>query len=80
MEVKTIQKFEKEARKKAGFDFMRLGIALIFAIAVMFYALHISGGISNNIFLGIATIFGAYMAMNLGAYDVAYNVGQAVGS
>ena len=80
MEVKTIQKFEKEARKSAGFDFMRLGIALVFVIVVMFYALHISGGISNNIFLGIATIFGAYMAMNIGANDVANNVGPAVGS
>ena len=80
MEVNTFQKFEKEARKSAGIDFMRLGVALLFAIGGMFYALHISGGISNNIFLGIATIFGAYMAMNIGANDVANNVGPAVGS
>jgi PiT family inorganic phosphate transporter len=80
MEVNTIQKFEKEARKSAGIDFMKLGVALIFVIVVMFYALYISGGISNNIFLAIATIFGAYMAMNIGANDVANNVGPAVGS
>jgi len=80
MEVNTIQKFEKEAQKGARIDFMRLGVALIFIMGVMFYALHISGGINNNIFLGIATIFGAYMAMNIGANDVANNVGPAVGS
>jgi PiT family inorganic phosphate transporter len=80
MEVNTFQKFEKEARKSAGIDFMRLGVALLFAIGGMFYALHISGGINNNIFLGIATVFGAYMAMNIGANDVANNVGPAVGS
>jgi PiT family inorganic phosphate transporter len=80
MEVNTIQKFEKEAQKGARIDFMRLGVALIFIVGVMFYALHISGNLTNNIFLGIAAIFGAYMAMNIGANDVANNVGPAVGS
>jgi len=80
MEVNTIQKFEKEAQKGARIDFMRLGVALIFIVGVMFYALHISGNLTNNLFLGIAAIFGAYMAMNIGANDVANNVGPAVGS
>jgi PiT family inorganic phosphate transporter len=80
MEVNTIQKFEKEAQKGARIDFMRLGVALIFIVVVMFYALHISGDLTNNLFLGIAAIFGAYMAMNIGANDVANNVGPAVGS
>ena len=80
MEVNTIQKFEKEAQKGARIDFMRLGVALIFFVVVMFYALHISGDLTNNLFLGIAAIFGAYMAMNIGANDVANNVGPAVGS
>jgi PiT family inorganic phosphate transporter len=39
-----------------------------------------SGGVPNNIFLAIAALFGAYMAMNIGANDVANNVGPAVGS
>jgi PiT family inorganic phosphate transporter len=39
-----------------------------------------SGGIPNNLFLAIAALFGAYMAMNIGANDVANNVGPAVGS
>jgi PiT family inorganic phosphate transporter len=39
-----------------------------------------SGGVPNNLFLAIAALFGAYMAMNIGANDVANNVGPAVGS
>ena len=38
------------------------------------------GGIPNNMFLAIAALIGAYMAMNIGANDVANNVGPAVGS
>jgi len=34
----------------------------------------------TNVFLVIAALFGAYMAMNIGANDVANNVGPAVGS
>ena len=80
MEMNTIKKFEKEARKTAGVDLMKLGIALVFVIVVMVYTFATTGGIDNNIFLVIATVFGAYMAMNIGANDVANNVGPAVGS
>ncbi|MFK5938130.1 MAG: inorganic phosphate transporter, partial [Sulfurimonas sp.] len=34
----------------------------------------------NNMFLAVAALIGAYMAMNIGANDVANNVGPAVGS
>jgi len=80
MEVNTIKKFEKEARKTAGVDLMKLGIALVFVIAVMLYTFATTGGVGNNMFLVVATVFGAYMAMNIGANDVANNVGPAVGS
>jgi PiT family inorganic phosphate transporter len=36
--------------------------------------------VANNQFLIIGAVFGAYMAMNIGANDVANNVGPAVGS
>ncbi len=80
MEIQTIKKMEKEAIKNSGVDFIRLGFALLFMIAVLSYSFITSGGIPNNIFLAIAALFGAYMAMNIGANDVANNVGPAVGS
>ncbi len=80
MEIQTIKKMEKQAIKNSGVDFSRLGLALLFMIAVLAYSFMTSGGIPNNIFLAIAALFGAYMAMNIGANDVANNVGPAVGS
>jgi len=80
MKMQTIKKIEKKALKSSGIDFIRLGIALIFIVIVMFYTMATTGDMSNKMFLVIATIFGAYMAMNIGANDVANNVGPAVGS
>ena len=51
-----------------------------FAVAVAFYANSIVGEHTHGGFLVLAAIFGAYMAMNIGANDVANNVGPAVGA
>ncbi|HIQ47061.1 MAG TPA: inorganic phosphate transporter, partial [Sulfurovum sp.] len=51
-----------------------------FAVAVAFYASSIIGDAYHGGFLVLAAVFGAYMAMNIGANDVANNVGPAVGS
>jgi len=51
-----------------------------FAVAVAFYANSIGTHETHGGFLVLAAIFGAYMAMNIGANDVANNVGPAVGS
>ncbi len=80
MEIETISKLEKEALKKSGTDFTRIGFALFFMIGVLTYTFLSNGGISNNMFLAVAALIGAYMAMNIGANDVANNVGPAVGS
>ena len=80
MEIQTIKKMQKEAIKSSGFDFIRLGMALFFMVAVLTYSFMSTGGVPNNVFLAIAALFGAYMAMNIGANDVANNVGPAVGS
>ena len=80
MEISTVKKIEKEALRGSGFDFIRLGMALFFMVAVLSYSFLSTGGIPNNMFLAIAALFGAYMAMNIGANDVANNVGPAVGS
>ncbi len=80
MEISTIEKLEREALKKNGTDFIRLGFALFFMIGVLTFSFLDNGGVSNNMFLAIAALIGAYMAMNIGANDVANNVGPAVGS
>ncbi len=80
MEIQTIKKMEKEAYKGSSIDFIRLGFALFFMVSVLTYSFISSGGVPNNLFLAIAALFGAYMAMNIGANDVANNVGPAVGS
>ena len=80
MEISTVKKMEKEALKESRIDFVRLGMALFFMVAVLSYSFLSTGGIPNNMFLAIAALFGAYMAMNIGANDVANNVGPAVGS
>jgi len=51
-----------------------------FAIAIAFYANSIIGQATHGGFLVLAAVFGAYMAMNIGANDVANNVGPAYGS
>ena len=80
MEIRTLKKMEKKALKSSGLDFMKIGLAMVFMAGVLIYSFATTGGVPNNIFLAIAALFGAYMAMNIGANDVANNVGPAVGS
>lgn len=80
MEIQTMKKIEEAALKKNSTDFSRLGFALFFMIGVLTFSFLSNGGIPNNMFLAIAALIGAYMAMNIGANDVANNVGPAVGS
>jgi len=77
MEINTFEKMQKKAIKKSQIDFLRLGLSLIFMAIVL---LATWNKIPDNPFLAIAALFGAYMAMNIGANDVANNVGPAVGS
>lgn len=80
MEIQTIKKMQKKAIKSSGVDFIKIGLAIAFMAAVLIYSFSTTGDIPNNTFLAIAALFGAYMAMNIGANDVANNVGPAVGS
>jgi PiT family inorganic phosphate transporter len=77
MELNTFEKMQKKAAKKSQTDFLRLGLSLIFMVIVL---LATWDKIPGNPFLAVAALFGAYMAMNIGANDVANNVGPAVGS
>ena len=80
MDISTVKKMEKKAVKSSQKDFTKLGIALFFMVGVLFYSSITHSGVSNSVFLAIAALFGAYMALNIGANDVANNVGPAVGS
>jgi PiT family inorganic phosphate transporter len=80
MEIQTFKKMEKQALKSSRPDFIKIGFALFFMVAVLMYSFLSNGGVPNSMFLAVAALFGAYMAMNIGANDVANNVGPAVGS
>jgi len=79
MDIHTVKKLETKAVKSSQSDFMKMGMAITFMIAVLIYAFG-ADNVTNNAFLAIAAVFGAYMALNIGANDVANNVGPAVGS
>jgi len=79
MDLKHIPEV-KRARKFDIGDAARIFISLLFIVGVMIYASMHAGGIENKYLLVMAAIFGGYMAMNIGANDVANNVGPAVGS
>ena len=58
-----------------------LGTGLLFIVGIMLYASTIDViGRPFSIELIVAAMIGGYMAMNIGANDVANNVGPAVGS
>ena len=79
MDIKTINRFDK-AREKTLPGFAKLSLALLFMVVVFLWSYTSHENLPNNSFLIIGAVFGAYMAMNIGANDVANNVGPAVGS
>jgi len=60
--------------------FIAPNIALIFLVMAGLAAAILFGDGSNNYVVIAAAIFGGYMAMNIGANDVANNMGPAVGA
>jgi len=80
VEINTIHELEKQALKRSKNDLARIGFALFFLVGILAYSFATSGSVPNSLFLAIAAVFGGYMAMNIGANDVANNVGPAVGS
>jgi PiT family inorganic phosphate transporter len=59
---------------------LRYGVSIAFLAAVFVYVFFISRDLTGNYLLIFAAVAGAYMAMNIGANDVANNVGPTVGS
>jgi PiT family inorganic phosphate transporter len=78
LELQDIDRFEQaaiEGRRQPA----RFGLALLFIVGVMGYAgFGPAGGVSPIVV--VAAMLGGYMALNIGANDVANNVGPAVGA
>jgi len=79
---KDLDKFVRleEAAGSVSRDFARPGFAILFiAAAALFASLYVIGEQNGALIVAAATL-GGYMALNIGANDVANNVGPAVGS
>ncbi|MGR3453362.1 inorganic phosphate transporter [Pseudooceanicola sp.] len=57
-----------------------VGISLLFVIVAALIALLLTGQTPGAFFIVVAAALGAYMALNIGANDVANNMGPAVGA
>ena len=79
MKLKDYQEVERAAgisRAEVG----RIGTAILFIVGVSIFTGTRFGYVEQAHLLIAAAVIGAYMAMNIGANDVANNVGPAVGS
>ncbi len=74
------QRISRPTYVKGDTSALRLACALIMLTGATAYAAMHAGGIQNGFAIMMAGFVGMYMAMNIGANDVANNVGVAVGS
>ena len=79
MEFQSIRQIE-EAAAISRSELFRFGAALLFIVGIMLFTSMRLDALTGNVMLIIAAMIGGYMAMNIGANDVANNVGPAVGS
>ena len=79
MDIDNIKKIE-HATSFGQKDIVKVGIVLAFFIIIAGIAIIFGYPLSSPIVLIFATVVGGYMALNIGANDVANNVGPAVGS
>ena len=78
MQVKEYLKIEK-ATNISRSELGRLGTAIIFVVLVMICSGRNFAHVEQAYVLVSAAVIGAYMAMNIGANDVANNVGPRSG-
>lgn len=79
MELNSIRALEQATNLGRG-ELFRLGTALLFIVVIMLIVSARMESIANSYLLVVAAMIGGYMALNIGANDVANNVGPAVGS
>jgi len=76
LKLESLNNIER-ATLPARQELFRLGLALLFIVAIIFFT---SRELHGGNLLVIAAMMGGYMALNIGANDVANNVGPTVGS
>jgi len=79
MDLENIRSIEKATRFSRN-ELFRVGTALVFIAAIMLYTRTLDVDPAGLVMLVTAAMIGGYMALNIGANDVANNVGPAVGS
>lgn len=79
MELNSIRALEQATNLGRG-ELFRLGTAMLFIVMVMLIVSARLESVADSYLLVVAAMIGGYMAMNIGANDVANNVGPAVGS
>ena len=60
--------------------YVGIGLSLLFLLTILALTTLWTWGVTNSLFIVIAAVVGGYMALNIGANDVANNVGPAVGA
>ena len=78
-DLKRIVQLEK-ATTIVSKNNINIGISILFLLCVVIFTIYQTSSIENSSILIIAALIGGYMALNIGANDVANNVGPAVGS
>jgi PiT family inorganic phosphate transporter len=78
-DLKRFAQIEKATRKTARRG-VNLGLGVVFLLGIWAFTAIQTFGLDGNVVLIAAAIVGGYMALNIGANDVANNVGPAVGS
>ncbi len=78
-DLNKIVRLEK-ATHEAGLQSLKIGVGLLFLLLVWAYLVVETGAVEGGMFVIAAGVIGGYMALNIGANDVANNIGPAVGS
>ena len=78
-DLKRISQLERATLKVSRRN-INLGLGLLFLVGVWVFASFSHTGTEGSVILIVAAVIGGYMALNIGANDVANNVGPAVGS
>jgi len=79
MDVTKLNSLE-ERGANMRLDILKFAGAILFLVAVGLFIGNTMGHVPNHTFLIVSAVIGGYMALNIGANDVANNVGPAVGS
>jgi len=79
MELSNLDQIERATRFGRR-EMSRLGVAVLFLAGIIMFAGASHAQLPGGYLLIAAAVIGGYMALNIGANDVANNVGPAVGS